>query len=69
MVNLSPDALRLIEKIRGIKGYESTSKYELIRALNASESVKTTRERRNENRDENKTLRDFDFIFAPEKGH
>ena len=69
MVNLSSDELKLIEKIRGIKGYESMSKDELIRALNASESVQTIREIRNENRDEGKIFRDFDFIFAPEKGH
>ena len=45
------------------------SQDKLLSALNASESMKTIREIRKENRDEDKILRDFDFIFDPEKHH
>ena len=69
MVNLSLNELKLIAKIRGIKGYESMPVDKLLSALNASESVKTIREIRKENRDEVKMLGDLDFIFNPEKDH
>ena len=69
MVNLSPDELRLIAKFRGIKGYESMSEDELSSVFNAPESIKTIREIREENCDEDKILRDLDFLFDPEKGH
>ena len=41
----------------------------LLSALKASESVKIIRKIRKENRDEDKILRDSDFIFDPEKDH
>ena len=40
MQDLSPNELRLIERIRSIKGYESMSEDELLSALIASKSVK-----------------------------
>ena len=40
MPDLSPNVSKLIERIRGIKGYESMSGDELLSALIASESVK-----------------------------
>ena len=43
MVNLSLIELKIIAKIRGIKGYESMPEDKLLNALNASESVKTIR--------------------------
>ena len=69
MVNLSLNELRLIAKIRGINGYESMSEDKLLSALNVSELIKTIREIREKNRDEDKILRDLDFIFDPEKDH
>ena len=45
------------------------SEDKLLNALNKSEPVKTIREIRKENRDEDKMLRDFDFMFYPEKYH
>ena len=69
MVNLSLNELRLAAKIRGIKGYESMSEDKLLSALNVSELIKTIREIREKNRDEDKILRDLDFIFDPEKDH
>ena len=69
MVNLSLNELKLIAKFRGIKGCESMSEDKLLSALNASESVKTIREIKKVNLDENKILRNFHFIFDPEKDH
>ena len=69
MLNLSLNELKLIAKIRGIKGYESMSEDKLLSAPNESESVKTITEIRKEYRDEDKILRDLDFIFDPEKDH
>ena len=82
MSNLSLTELELIVKSRGIKGYKSMYEDRLLNALNASESVKesktmldptkinkTIREIRKENRDEDKVLRDFKFLFDPEKNH
>ena len=40
MINLSPNESKLIERIRGIKGYESMSEDKLLSAIIASESVK-----------------------------
>ena len=45
------------------------SEGKLLSALNASESVKIIREIRKENRDEDKILKDFDFIFDQQKDH
>ena len=36
MLNLSPKELKVIAKIRGIKGYESMSEEQLLSALNSS---------------------------------
>ena len=69
MLNLSLNELKLIAKIRGIKGYESMSEDKLLSAPNESESVKTITEIRKEYRGEDKILRDLDFIFDPEKDH
>ena len=82
MSNLSLTELELIAKSRGIKGYKSVSEDKLLNALNASELVKesktmldpsninkTIREIRKENRDEDKVLRDFKFLFDPEKNN
>ena len=69
MVNLSLNELRLTAKNRGIKGYESMSEDKLLSALNVSELIKTIREIREKNRDEDKILRDLNFIFDPEKDH
>ena len=41
MVNLSLTELKLITKIRDIKGYERMSEDKLLSALNASKSVET----------------------------
>ena len=41
MVNLSLIELKLISKIRDIKGYERMSEDKLLSSLNASKSVKT----------------------------
>ena len=43
MLNLLLNELKLIAKIRGIKGYESMSEDKLLSALNESESVKSIR--------------------------
>ena len=40
MQDLSPNELKLIERIRSINDYESMSEYELISPLIASKSVK-----------------------------
>ena len=40
VLKLSLNELKLIVKIRGIKGYKSMHENELLSALNASESVK-----------------------------
>ena len=69
MVNLSLIELKLIAKIRGIKGYERMPEDKLLSALNKSEPVKTGRNIRKENHDEDKILRNLDFIFDPEKNH
>ena len=45
------------------------SEDKLLSAPNESESVKTITEIRKEYRDEDKILRDLDFIFDPEKDH
>ena len=58
MVNLSLNELKLIAKIRRIKGYGSMPEDKLLSARNASESMKTIRKIRKENRDENKIRRD-----------
>ena len=52
--NISLNELKLIAKIRGIKGYERMSEDKLLSALNKSKPVKTRREIRKENRDEDK---------------
>ena len=44
MPDLSPNVSKLIERIRGIKGYESMSGDELLSAFIASESVKNQQE-------------------------
>ena len=44
MVKPSLNKLKIIAKIRDIKGYESMSEDKLLSALNASESVKIIRE-------------------------
>ena len=49
MVNLALNELKLNAKIRGIKGYERMSDDKLLSALNASKSVKTIIEIREEN--------------------
>ena len=49
MVNLSLTELKLIAKIRAIKGYEKMSEYKLLSALNALKSMKTIIEIRKEN--------------------
>ena len=67
MINLSLDVLKLIAKFRGIKGYKRMAEDKLISALNASESVKTIREIRKENLDEDKILRDLDFYLNQKK--
>ena len=69
MVNLSLNELKLIAKIRGIKGYESMSEDKLLSALNKSEPVKTVREIRKENHNENKIFSDLRFLFDTEKAH
>ena len=69
MVNLSLNELKLIAKIRGIKGYERMSEDKLLSALNALKSVKTIREIRKENRDEDKVFRDLNFLLEPQKAH
>ena len=45
------------------------SEDELLSALNASESVKTIREIRKENHDEDIIFRDLRFLLDPEKDH
>ena len=65
MVNLSVNELKLIAKTKGIKGYKSMSKDKLLSALNASESVKTIREIRKENHDEDVMFRDLRFLLDP----
>ena len=67
--NLSLNELKLIANIRGIKGYEKMSEDKLLSALNKSESMKTRREIRKENRDEDKIFRDLKFFFDTEKNH
>ena len=69
MVNLSLTELKLIAKIRGIKGYESMSEDKLLSALNKSEPVKTKREIRKKIRDEDKIFRDLRLLFDTEKHH
>ena len=49
MANLSLNELKVIARIRGIKGYESMSKDKLLSALNVSKSMKTIIEVRKEN--------------------
>ena len=44
MVKPSLNKLKIIAKIRDIKGYENMSEDKLLSALNASESVKIIRE-------------------------
>ena len=67
MVSLSLNELKLFPKITCIKGYESMSEDKLLSALNKSEPVKTIRETKKENRDEDKIFRDLRFLFDPEK--
>ena len=38
MLNLSSNGLKLVAKLRGIKGYKSMSKERLLRAFSESES-------------------------------
>ena len=45
------------------------SEDKLLTALNASESVKTIREIRKENQDDDKIFRNLKFLFDPEKDH
>ena len=66
MVNLSINELKLITKTRGIKGYERISEDRLLSALNESEPLKTIREIRKKNRDEDKIFRDLNFLFEPQ---
>ena len=66
MVNLSLTELKLIVKIRVIKGYERMSEDKLLSALNKSELVTTRREIK-ENRDEDKTFRNLRFLSDTEK--
>ena len=40
MLNLSPKELKVIAKMRGIKGYKSISEDRLLNAIKASESLK-----------------------------
>ena len=40
MINLSPKQLKVIAKMRGIKGYKSMSEDRLLSAIKASESLK-----------------------------
>ena len=44
MLHLSLNDLKIIAKIRGIRGYESMSEDKLLSALDASELMKTIRE-------------------------
>ena len=64
MLNLSLNELKLIVKSRGIKGYKIMSEDRLLRALNASESVKdseknfdNTESARNEDYDADEILK------------
>ena len=41
MLNLSLNELKLVAKLRGIKGYKSMSKEKLLSALSESESVES----------------------------
>ena len=41
MLNLSLNELKLVTKLRGIKGYKSMSKEKLLSALSESESVES----------------------------
>ena len=66
--DLSLIELKLIAKVRRIKSYENMSEDELLSAFKKSEPFKAIREIR-ENYDEDKILRDLEFIFHPEKDH
>ena len=48
-VNLSTKELKAIAKIRGIKGYKSTSEDELLSSLTSSKLVKTGKKRSEKN--------------------
>ena len=41
MLNLSLNELRLVSKLKGIKGYQTMSKEKLLSILSESESVKS----------------------------
>ena len=69
MAYLSLNELKLIAKIRGIKGYLSMSEDMLLSTLNKSEPVKTIREIRKENRHEGKIFENIRFFFDPKKDH
>ena len=82
MSSQSLEELELKAKSSGIKGYKSMPINKLLSILDASKPIKETfedikssfkskkkTEIRKENRDEDKILRDLEFIFDPEKDH
>ena len=84
MSSQSLEELELKAKSSGIKGYKSMPINKLLSILDASKPIKETfedikssfkskkktlSEIRKENRDEDKILRDLEFIFDPEKDH
>ena len=60
--NLSLNELKLIAKIKGIKGYEK-----ILSALNEPEPLKTIKETRKENLDEDKIFNDLNILFQTRK--